>query len=382
MAGGMAACWAKTHPILNKHMLPIGLTLAIIIALGIPQIGIAVGSLRVEGWGIVQTICVVLIFICSGLSLKTDDILKAIRAYRASLFGVVSILFITPLLALVPGELPFLPLEFQIGFLLFCSMPTTINSGVALVGSAKGNQALALLLTVSSNLLGIFTVPFFLSLLLAVGDISIDPTPLLTKLLLLILLPLVVGKVARDQIPAVLRFVKKAKAKGNALTNFSNFCLILIPWMKLSASQSALAGLSAPEVIGLLGCGLVIHAVYLGFNFGMATLLRLPLPEKKSVVVMGSQKTLPMAMTVLTFLPPSFGEPGLIAIPCILSHLTQIFVDAAICSKWAQVTDKPAAASGSESPKWVATEGSGAQGNAAPPEAELASAAEIGEART
>ena len=135
-------------------------------------------------------------------------------------------------------------------------------------------------------------------------------------------------------------------------------------------------------MIGLLGCGLVIHAVYLGFNLGMATLLRLPLPEKKAVVVMGSQKTLPMAMTVLTFLPPSFGEPGLIAIPCILSHLTQIFVDAAICSKWAQVTDKPAAASGSESPKWVATEGSGAQGNAAPPEAELASAAEIGEART
>ena len=134
-------------------------------------------------------------------------------------------------------------------------------------------------------------------------------------------------------------------------------------------------------MIGLLGCGLVIHAVYLGFNFGMATLLRLPLPEKKAVVVMGSQKTLPMAMTVLTFLPPSFGEPGLIAIPCILSHLTQIFVDAAICSKWAQVSDKPAAASGSESPKWVASEG-GAQGAAPPPEAELASAAENGEART
>ena len=136
--------------------------------------------------------------------------------------------------------------------------------------------------------------------------------------------------------------------------------------MKLSASQSALAGLSAPEVIGLLGCGLVIHAVYLGFNFGMATLLRLPLPEKKAVVVMGSQKTLPMAMTVLTFLPPSFGEPGLIAIPCILSHLTQIFVDAAICSKWAQVTDKPAAASDLESPKWVAPK-AGQEVRRAPP---------------
>ena len=41
---------------------------------------------------------------------------------------------------------------------------------------------------------------------------------------------------------------------------------------------------------------------------------------------MGSQKTLPMAMTVLSFFPPELGEPGLIAIPCILSHLTQLSI--------------------------------------------------------
>ena len=50
-----------------------------------------------------------------------------------------------------------------------------------------------------------------------------------------------------------------------------------------------------------------------------------------------------MAMTVLTFRPRSFGEPGLIIanIPCILSHLTQIFVDAAICSSGRRCPTNP-----------------------------------------
>ena len=48
---------------------------------------------------------------------------------------------------------------------------------------------------------------------------------------------------------------------------------------------------------------------------------------------MGSQKTLPMAMTVLSFFPPSLGEPGLIALPCIVSHLLQIFADAFLVAR-------------------------------------------------
>ena len=41
-------------------------------------------------------------------------------------------------------------------------MPTTLGVGVALTGAARGNQALALLLTVGTNLLGIVTTPFWL----------------------------------------------------------------------------------------------------------------------------------------------------------------------------------------------------------------------------
>jgi len=344
MSSAAAACWKRARPVLLKHFLPIGLVLAIVVGLAVPQVGSALASVHVGKYGVFQTLFVVIIFIVSGLTLNTDDVKKALRAWKATLFGVVSILFITPLLALVPQQLPFLPAEFQTGLLLFCTMPTTINSGVALANAAKGNFALALMLTVLSNLLGIFTAPFFLSLLLAVGGIRIDPLPLLTNLLLTLLLPLVVGKALRELLAArVLPFLKKHKT---LIGNFSSLCLICIPWMKLSVSQPALLALSAAEIAALIGCGLTIHAIYLAFNFAFATyVLRCPLDIKKSIVIMGSQKTLPMAMTVLSFFPPSLGEGGLIAIPCILSHLVQIFVDAFLAAKWAHVVDAPSAGS-------------------------------------
>ena len=79
--------------------------------------------------------------------------------------------------------------------------------------------------------------------------------------------------------------------------------------MKLSVSQAALVDLSLASIIGLLICGLIIHLIYLAFNYLCATyLLRSPLAIKKSLVIMGSQKTLPMAMTILSFFPESLGQ--------------------------------------------------------------------------
>jgi len=339
-------CWQKWRPFLLKHFLPLGLVGGLLIGLVIPGFGKGLAYPTVGSWGLVQSLCMFLIFIISGLTLKTDDIKAAIRAWKATLYGVIAILFITPLLALVPNQLPFLSKEFQVGFLLFCTMPTTINSGVALAQSAKGSFALALLLTVLSNLIGIFTVPFFLSLLLTSvpGVASIDAAPLLAKLMLMIFLPLLIGKALRERSAPVLDFVKKYKVY---LSNGSNLCLITIVNMSVSKSQSKIVSLNIGAIVGLAFTGLVIHAIFLAFNYLVAThALKLRLDLKKSVVVMCSQKTLPMAMTIVALFPDCLpdscpvGEKGLISIPCILSHLVQIFTDAFICSKWAEYSDE------------------------------------------
>lgn len=69
-------------------------------------------------------------------------------------------------------------------------------------------------------------------------------------------------------------------------------------------------------------------AVFRIINYVVATYaLQLELPERKAVVISASQKTLPIAITVLGFLPPAVGEEGVMAIACIIAQLTQILVD-------------------------------------------------------
>ena len=69
--------------------------------------------------------------------------------------------------------------------------------------TVRGNTALALLLTVSSNLLGIFTMPFLLCQLLGASGsgVTIKAGPLLSNLLRTILAPLLGGALIRATIP-------------------------------------------------------------------------------------------------------------------------------------------------------------------------------------
>jgi sodium/bile acid cotransporter 7 len=81
-----------------------------------------------------------------------------LRHWVGLLYGLIAILGITPCLGFGMLALPLQPPEFATGLALFCVVPTTLGVGVALTAASKGNQALALLLTVASNLLGIVTV--------------------------------------------------------------------------------------------------------------------------------------------------------------------------------------------------------------------------------
>ena len=92
----------------------------------------------------------------------------------------------------------------------------------------------------------------------------------------------------------------------------------------------------------LVAAGLVVHAVFLLLNTGVSHALGLELAQRKAVVLMASQKTLPVALTVLALIPDSAvpaDVKGLIAIPCITSHLGQIFIDAVIATKWSVAPD-------------------------------------------
>lgn len=193
---------------------------------------------------------------------------------------------------------------------------------------------LALLLTTSTNLLAVATVPFSTSLLFssAAGGLRLDPVPMLVKLLLTILLPLAVGKAAQLWPP-----VAPAVARHRTATKLAaSFLLVLVPWMNVSASAGKLSLLDAGQTAALFGLGAAAHAVYLAVNAALCWAAGVQGPQRRSVIILASQKTLPVAVAVIDFLPGAVGAKGLMVIPCIVFHFTQICIDACIAANWAR----------------------------------------------
>ena len=105
---------------LQKHFLPVGLVTMAVVGFFFPTPGIYMAGLPT------QYVAVSIIFLLSGLMLKTDEVHAALAAWKATSWGCVSILFATPLIGTaIAFKLPMEP-SFQLGLALFCCMPTTL----------------------------------------------------------------------------------------------------------------------------------------------------------------------------------------------------------------------------------------------------------------
>lgn len=91
------------------------------------------------GVHVVTFVCICIVFFISGLTLRTDELKQSLtrRTILGTVFGFLSIVALTPLLAFGVRDLPFSPREFATGLAIFCMMPTTLGVGVSLVTSAK-----------------------------------------------------------------------------------------------------------------------------------------------------------------------------------------------------------------------------------------------------
>jgi len=286
-----------------------------------------------------------LVFLITGLALKPADVREAWSAKGAALFAASSTLLLSPLLALPllrlqPALLPSLPPEFAAGLAAMLCMPTTLSTGVILTQQVGANAALALALVVLTNCVAVFLLPFSLQTVFgAAGAAAIDPLPLVLSLARTMLAPLALGS-------AVRAFVPGAAARADALRPASKLlqqlCLVATPWMSVSLHSVALASLAAAQCAAACAAAAAAHLLLLLLNAAAARALGLggrgggaaADRVRRPVVLTASQKTLPVAVTVLSQLGPALGSPGLAVLPCIAFHLLQILIDSALCSWW------------------------------------------------
>ncbi|KAG2432552.1 hypothetical protein HXX76_008897 [Chlamydomonas incerta] len=329
-----------------KNFLPLAFASALVGALVWPDPGAYLVGLKVAGnVRIAQVLPVVLVFLISGLQLDTKDMRAALSARNlpALAYGLVAILALTPLLGYALRELPLEPKEFATGLAVFSVAPTTLGVGVALTAACGGNEALALLLTVATNALAVFTMPPELQLLLppaaegaaGAGALNVNVYDLLTKLAATVLVPFALGKAAREYLPGAAAF---AKAHRTRLSMFSTAALAFVVWQTLSSARDLLLEQPPGALAAMVAAALGMHLFYLVANFAVVWhVLRPPLREAIAVGIMASQKSAPVAVTVISYLSSNPAQQGLMALPAVVGQMGQIFIGAALARQLSAV---------------------------------------------
>ncbi|XP_047327514.1 probable sodium/metabolite cotransporter BASS4, chloroplastic [Impatiens glandulifera] len=313
----------------SNNFLPLALISGVTLGLANPTLGCIADSYGLSKFGPFG------IFIISGLTLRSKEIGEAMEAWPAAIFGLGSILILTPIFSRLVLMLRLQPQEFVTGLAIFCCMPTTLSSGVALTRLAGGNSALALAMTVISNMLGILIVPFSISKFIADGvGISFPTKQLFKSLVLTLLVPLILGKACRELFRGVADTVDKNR---KFLSIMNALLLSLVPWIQVSRSRPLLLEVKAEVFLIAIGMGALLHLILLAFNViaikGLSAMtggdksLFAKRENAIALILVASQKTLPVMIAVVEPLKGVFGESGLLILPCVAAHMNQIIFD-------------------------------------------------------
>ena len=275
----------RVIPFIQKQWFLIGICASVILGYAFPEWGRFLRQYDLISIGIFLS------FLCTGLCLETQSILRLVDTIRAPVAAAASSLVLYPLLAWLLA-LKLLPTEFVIGICIIGAGPVTLTSGTIMTAIARGNVPLSILICIATNILAIFTMPLMLSLLLnAGGSIDLPIVHMFVGLVVVVLLPLVAGQVLR---PFCLTAVRRHE---HSFSIFQSCIIILIIFNVVSRS---------PEHIDQAGSGLLGVLLFVAFlyffmlfaNYMIARLIRLDTPSLIAFTIHTSQKTLAVSYVV------------------------------------------------------------------------------------
>ena len=209
-----------------NNSLLVNFAVAILLAFAKPSIGLALRPDITAKW-----IAVVLIFVMTGLSLKTEALVAAFAnlkfnaAVQIFNLGILTILvYYISRLAISLG----LNSSLGDGMVICAALPMTVNMVIILTTAAHGDEAAAVFNSAFGNFIGIFITPAWILLLLG-SKADIAFLPVVLKLIYRVIVPLAFGQLLQKKAIRVRDFYKLYKArfkKGQeACLSFILYCV-------------------------------------------------------------------------------------------------------------------------------------------------------------
>lgn len=316
--------------LIKKEWFLVGMLVAIGLSVVLPHLGASHGVLHLEQvtqWGIA------LIFFLHGVNLSPKDIRKGLGSWQLHMFIQAATFVIYPLIWIVLGQWfeSFLPQALAFGFCYLLILPSTISSSVAMTAIAGGNVPGAIFNASLSSVLGIFLTPLFVQLFIGVSGSHMNVGETVVHIASLLLLPMIVGQIAR---PFIGQWLSKYKSFTGKL---DKWVILLIVYNAFcdSVVRGIWHDFDLTTLLTVIALCFVILMVMIALLKGLANVLGFSPADQAAGLFCGTKKTLaagvPMAKVIFGASPML----GMLLLPIMIYHPLQIFICALLANKLA-----------------------------------------------
>lgn len=216
--------------------------------------------------------------------------------------------------------------DLAVGLLIAAAIPSTMASAAVWTRRAGGNDAVALLGTLTTNLLCFVVTPLWLARTTG-AQVSIDVTEMMAELGVVMVLPMILAQVTRLWEPMRI-WATAAKTPLGVLAQCGILTMVLVGAVRAGAELSVEPGaMDLASTAAMLAAVTAVHLSMLWTGHALGWLIGLPRGDRIAVGFSGSQKTLMIGLEVALRYFPAM---PLAALPMIAYHVLQLLLDTLI----------------------------------------------------
>jgi sodium/bile acid cotransporter 7 len=260
-----------------------------------------------------------------GVTLRGQTVRSGLLRPIPSLLAILVNVLAVPLLCL-PWML-ILPKHLFGGLFVTSIVPCTLASASVWTRRARGDDSIAMLTTVVTNLACVVVVPVGIWLVLSHAT-ELDIVQQVRKLSLLVVLPLLLAQAMRRA--GFDSWADRNRYRLSLAGQFGILAMVVFGAVASATSVFDARGDDAMTGLGIAGVLIsanVVHVSALSLGIVLGRLFRLNRPSQIAIGIAGSQKTLMIGLQIAI-------DCGVSVVPMIVYHLSQLVVDTIIADRW------------------------------------------------
>lgn len=287
---------------------------------------------------------IALLFFLYGTRLHPREALAGLTHWRLHvtilvftfvLFPIVGVV-LAPLLSHVIGQ------DLSAGMLYLTLVPSTVQSSIAFTSIARGNVPGAIVSASVSNLLGVVLTPLLAVWLMSTDSgVHVDAGSV-TKIMLQILLPFVVGQLARPWVaPLLQRYAEPTK-----YVDRGSIVLVVFVAFSEGVREGLWSLVSAWQVVLMTIIATALVIVMLMLSGWLPGRMGFDRADTIAIQFCGTKKSLATGLPMATVLFAG-SQVGLIVLPLMIFHQVQLIVCSWLATRYGRRADAEGAAAAS-----------------------------------